>query len=85
MAICFALGCVGDSKTAERIMLPEYGDRMVFRNCHPDYGGKGYLYLLDKDKFTHAMESQWVCHEEVIPEEVIEIAVDDYLEYCIVE
>ena len=85
MAICFALGCIGDSKTAERLMLPQYGDRMVFRNCHPDYGGKGYLYLLDKEKFVHAMGSQWVCYEEIIPEEVIEIAVDDYLEYCIVE
>lgn len=85
MAICFALGCVEENENAERIMLPEYGDKMVFRNCHPNYGGKGYLYVLDKEKFTHAMGSQWVCFVEIYPEEVIEIEVDEYLDYCVVE
>ena len=85
MAICFALGCIEENDKAERIMLPQYGDRMVFRNCHPDYGGKGYLYLLDRDKFIHVMGTQWVCYEEIVPEEIIEINVDDHLEYCIVE
>ncbi len=85
MAICFALGCVEESENAERIMLPEYGDKMVFRNCHPNYGGKGYVYVLSKEKFSHAMGSQWVCFEEIVPDEVIEINVDDYLDYCIIE
>ncbi|MCR5032129.1 MAG: hypothetical protein K6A92_04645 [Lachnospiraceae bacterium] len=85
MAICFALGCIEESEEAERIMLPEYGDKMVFRNCHPDYGAKGYLYLLDKEKFTHAMGTQWVCYEEIVPEQVIEIEVDDYLDLCILQ
>ena len=85
MAICFALGCVEESENAERIMLPEYGDKMVFKNCHPNYGGKGFLYLLDKENFTHAMGTQWVCYEEIYPDDVIEISVDDYLSYCIIE
>ena len=85
MAICFALGCVEENENAERIMLPEYGDKMVFKNCHPNYGGKGFLYLLDKEKFTHAMGTQWVCYEEINPDDVIEIFVDDYLSYCIIE
>ncbi|WP_026506788.1 hypothetical protein [Butyrivibrio sp. MC2013] len=85
MATCFALGCVEENKDAERIMLPQYGNKMLFRNCHPNYGGKGYIYLLDKDKFSHAMGTQWVCHHEIVPDKIIEINVDDYLEYCIVE
>jgi hypothetical protein len=84
MAICFALGCITDGENYERTMMPEYGDKMVFKKCHPNYGGKGYVYCLDKTKFVHAMGSQWVCYEEVIPEEVIEINVDDYLDYCII-
>nr|WP_297767237.1 hypothetical protein [uncultured Butyrivibrio sp.] len=85
MAVCFALGCIEENGDAERIMLPQYGDKMVFRNCHPNYGGKGFIYLLDKEKFSHAMGTQWVCYQEIIPDEVIEINVDDYLDYCIVE
>ena len=85
MAICFALGCVEESEEAERIMMPEYGDKMVFRKCHPNYGGKGYLYYLDKTKFVHAMGSQYVCYEEIFPEKVVEINVDDYMDYCILE
>ena len=65
--------------------MPEYGDKMVFKNCHPNYGKKGYLYLLDKDKFIHAMGTQWVCYEETVPEEIIEIMVDDYLNLCVIE
>ena len=85
MAICFALGCIEDSKDFERIMMPEYGDKMVFRKCHPNYGGKGYVYCLDKTKFVPAMRSQWVCFEEIIPDMIIDINVDDYLDLCIIE
>ena len=84
MAICFALGCVVDEKNATRTMMPEFGDKMVFEGCHPNYGAKGYLYKLDGTGFEHAMGSQWTCMEEVIPLEVIEINVDDYLDMCVV-
>ena len=85
MAICFSLSCVEENDNAERIMLPEYGDKMVFKHCHPNYGGTGYLYMLDKAKFTHAMGTQWVCYEEIVPEKIIEISVDDYLNLCVIE
>lgn len=85
MATCFALGAVEDENgELEREMMPEHGDKMVFRKGHPNYGGKGYLYVLDGEKFVHAMGTQWVCFTEVTPLEVIEIDVDDYLEYCVV-
>ena len=89
MAICFALGCVYNEpaagKEAKRTMMPEYGDKMVFEGCHPNYGGKGYLYKLDGSRFVHSMGTQWVCFEEVTPLEIIEIDVDDYLDLCIVK
>ncbi len=85
MAICFALGCVADGENAERIMMPEYGNKMHFINCHPNYGGKGYIYVLEKGKFTYAYGSQWVCYETLIPQQVIEIAVDEYLNsHCVI-
>ena len=30
MSVCFALGCIEENGDAERIMLPQYGDKMVF-------------------------------------------------------
>ena len=57
----------------------------VFKRWHPNYDGKGYLYYLDKSKFVHAMGSQWVCYEEIIPERVEEIDVDEFLDDCIIE
>lgn len=85
MAICFALGNVEEKEDAERIMMPEYGNKMVFKNCHPNYGQKGYVYVLDKELFTHAMGSQYVSYENVRPIDIIEINVDDYLDLCIIE
>lgn len=83
MAICFALGVEGD-EDAERIMLPAYGKKMLFKNCHPRYGQKGYVYVLKRDGFTHAMGSQWVSYTEQTPVEIMEIEVDDYVEdHCI--
>lgn len=85
MAICFALGAVEDENgEIEREMMPEYGDKMVFKKGHPNYAGKGYLYVIDGAQFRHAMGTQWVCFEEVKPLEIIEINVDDYLDYCVV-
>lgn len=31
------------------------------------------------------MGSQWVCYEEIEPDYIEEIDVNDYLEYCIIE
>ncbi|MBE6760190.1 MAG: hypothetical protein E7554_08935 [Ruminococcaceae bacterium] len=85
MAILFSLGCIEDGSDAERIMMPEYGDKMLFKNCHPNYNGKGYIYHLDKSRFVHAMGSQWVCYDEIEPDFIEEIDVNDYLGYCIIE
>ena len=85
MVICFALGAVADENgEVEREMMPEYGDKIVFRKGHPNYGGKGYVYVLDSERFVHAMGSQYVCFSQVKPLEILEINVDDYLKYCIV-
>ena len=85
MAICFALGAVPDENgEIEREMMPEYGEKMVFKKGHPNYGGKRYLYVIDGADFVHAMGTQWVCFNAVKPLEVIEIDVDEYLDYCIV-
>ncbi|MBP5608946.1 MAG: hypothetical protein J6X66_11880 [Lachnospiraceae bacterium] len=88
MAICFALGCIDNDPQSEneasRTMMPEYGDKMVFEGCHPDYGGKGYLYKLDGSEFVHAMGSQWISYKKIVPIEIIEIDVNDHLDLCIV-
>lgn len=39
----------------------------------------------EQGKFKPAMGSQWVCYEEIVPDNVIEIYVDDYLDMCVVE
>lgn len=86
MALAFALGSVPNKNgEIERVMMPEFGDIMVFEKGTPNYGGKGYLYVLDKKKFQHAMGSQWVCFEEIEPIEIQEIDVDDYLYLCLVK
>lgn len=52
MALAFALGAKPDKNgEVERVMMPELGDIMVFEKGTPDYGAKGYLYILDKSKF----------------------------------
>lgn len=86
MALAFALGAVPNKNgEIERLMMPEFGDIMVFEKGTPNYGGKGYLYVLDKKGFQHAMGSQWVCFEEIEPIEIQEIDVDDYLYLCLVK
>ena len=85
MAICFALGVEGD-ENYERTMLPEHGMKMLFKNCHPRYGQKGYIYVLNKAGFVHAMGSQWVSYGQQNPIDIIEINVDDYIQtHCIIE
>ena len=46
MAILFSMGCIEEGDNAQRVMMPEYGDKMLFKNCHPNYNGKGYVYYL---------------------------------------
>ena len=85
MAILFSMGCIEEGDDVQRVMMPEYGDKMLFKNCHPNYNGKGYLYYLEKSKFVHAMGSQWVCFDEIVPDFIEEIDINDYLDYCIIE
>lgn len=83
MAICFALGAISDANgEVEREMMPEHGNKIIFKKGTPNYGGKGYIYTLDASSFIHAMGTQWVCFEEVKPIEILEIDVNDYLDYC---
>lgn len=86
MALAFALGAIPDENgEIDRSMMPESGNVMVFEKGTPNYGGKGYLYVLDKAKFQHALGTQWVCYEAVEPVEIVEINVDDYLYLCLVK
>lgn len=86
MALAFALGAIPNRKgEVERIMKPEYGDIVIFEKGTPNYGGKGYLYILDKSKFVHSLGTQWVCFDEVVPIKIVEINVDDYLYLCMVK
>jgi hypothetical protein len=86
MALAFALGAIPDKNGAiERVMMPEFGDTMVFEKGTPNYGGKGYLYVLDKKKFLHSLGTQWVCFDEIEPTDIIEINVNDYLHLCLVK
>lgn len=83
MALAFALGAIpNQAGEIERVMMPEFGDIMVFQKGTPNYGGKGYLYVLDKKDFQHAMGTQWVCFHNVKPIEIVEIEVNEYLHLC---
>lgn len=83
MALAFALGEIPNDKgEVERVMMPEYGDVMQFVKGTPNYGGKGYLYVLDKKDFHYAYGTQWICFHDVKPLSIIEIEVNDYLYLC---
>lgn len=91
--ICYGQSGYGDmlcngvegGEDSERTMLPEYGMKMLFKNCHPRYGRKGYIYVLNRDEFVHAMGSQWVAYKEQIPVDIIEINVGEYTQdHCVI-
>jgi hypothetical protein len=83
MALAFALGTVpNENGEIERSMMPDTGDVMVFEKGTPNYGGKGYMYVLDKSKFQHTFGTQWVCFHAIEPLEIIEINVNDHLNLC---
>ena len=83
MALAFALGAnPNQDGDVDRVMMPEFGDIMIFQKGTPNYGKKGYLYVLDKGDFQHVMGTQWVCFHKVKPIEIIEIEVNDYLHLC---
>ena len=63
-------------------MMPEYVEKMIFKKGHPNYGGKGYLHVLDDEEFVPAYGTQYVRFSPVKPREVIEREVNDYLDYC---
>jgi hypothetical protein len=82
IALAFALGAVSDETGKyERIMDNKYGEEitMIFCKGHPDFGGKGYLYKVSSEGFTYTRGTQWVNPSPVIPIEITEINVDDYL------
>ncbi len=86
MALAFALDSIPNADgEVERIMMPEFGDLMMYKKGTPNYGGKGYLYILNKKDFKFAMGTQWVCFHEIKPIEIIEIEVNDYLYLAQVE
>ena len=86
MALGFALGAIPNQNgEVERLMMPEYGDTMIFEKGQPNYGGKGYLYVLDKAKFQHSMGTQWISFDKIKPLDIIEINVNDYLHLCVVK
>ncbi|MGL5087133.1 MAG: hypothetical protein ACRC68_15695 [Clostridium sp.] len=80
VALAFALGIKPDvNGKSERVMDTEFGDVMIFVNGMPNYGGVGYLHVLSSEGFTYAGGTQWINKNEVIPLEIIEIKVDEYL------
>lgn len=81
----YACNGVEGGEDSERTMLPEYGMKMLFKNWHPRYGRKGYIYVLNRDEFVHAMGSQWVAYKEQIPVDIIEINVGEYTQdHCVI-
>lgn len=84
-ALAFALGAIPDENgCVDQAMDPKYGLplKMIFFRGHPNYGGKGYLYVLSSDTFRHTGGNEWASPVPVKPLEVIEIEVDDYLHLC---
>lgn len=83
VALTHALGKVPDESGAcERFMYkkhPSDPEQVVFMKGHPNFSGKGYLYKMTSEGFTHAIGSQWICPNPVKPVEILEINVDDYL------
>lgn len=51
---------------------------LIYGSLDPD--GVGYVYKLRADTFEKIDEWQWVSQVEVVPEEVLQIKVRDYLE-----
>ena len=81
-ALAFALGAVpGRNGGVTRFIRHDPGGsvQMVFVHGHPNFGGKGYIYTVSSRGFRLASDKQWVCSKDVVPLEVEEIAVDDYL------
>ncbi|HBY21455.1 MAG TPA: hypothetical protein DEG71_10720 [Clostridiales bacterium] len=82
IAYAFALGTIPDETgNCGRIINPKYSKefKMIFHRGHPNFGGKGYVYKMSSEGFVHAGREQWVNPLPVVPVEIKEIEVDDYL------
>ena len=82
IALSFALGAVPDEfGKIGRVMDKKYGDdiKMIFYHGHPNFGDRGFLYKLSSEGFVYTRGTQWISFQSVIPIEIYEINVDDYL------
>ena len=82
IALAFSLGAIPDKNgNCGRLIDKKYdnGSKMIFYKGHPNFGGKGYLYKLSSQGFTYTGGTQWINLEPLIPIEISEINVDDYL------
>lgn len=82
VALAFALGAMPDETGGvTRVIRPQDLNqvKMVFVQGHPNFGGKGYLYIVSSEGFEQVDKLQWVCREPVTPMEILEINADDHL------
>jgi len=82
VALAFALGAVPDeTASVSRVMRAQDTNppKIVYVQGHPDFGGKGYLYMVSSEGFEHLGGETWLCREPVTPVDILEINVDDYL------
>jgi len=49
---------------------------LIYGSLNP--GGRGYVYKVKADNFVKIDHWQWISESAVIPEEIIEIRVEDY-------
>lgn len=67
-----------DSPEGKRSFTCDSGKtNLVYGSLNPH--GVGYVYKLDSAPFEKVDEWEWVCQEDCVPLEVIEIKVEDYL------
>jgi hypothetical protein len=82
LALAFSLGAIPDeSGSVSRYIKGKNNEplKMVYVLGHPNFGGKGYLYVLRKENFIHLKGTIWISRTAVKPLQTIEINVDDYL------
>lgn len=82
IALAFALGARKDKDgNVSRFIFHKNNKsvQMIFALGSPNFGEKGYLYILPNESFEHLSGSQWISSKSVKPSDIIEINVDDYL------
>ena len=67
-----------DAPDGKRVFSCEDGrTSLIYGALDPD--GVGYIYKLKPDTFEQIDPWQWISHSEIVPEEIFEIKVRDYL------